>query len=100
NVTYVKIAAASMSAKNVVVTGTGSNGSTTVKLEAEDASLSGETTGTMAAVNTNHTGYSGTGFVDNIDTAGAAVTFYADVKVGGDHSVDLRYANATGSAKT
>ncbi|MFC5530496.1 TIM-barrel domain-containing protein [Cohnella yongneupensis] len=100
NVTYVKVAAASGSAKNIVVTGTGSVGSTTVQLEAEDASLSGDTTSTMATVNTNHTGYSGTGFVDNIDTDGAAVTFYADTIAGGDHTLALRYANSTGSAKT
>src|SRR5690606_33605948 len=100
NVTYVKVAAGSGTAKNVVVSGSGTVGATTVQLEAEDASLSGETTGTMATANDNHTGYSGTGFVDNMDTDGAAVTFYADVVAGGDHTVALRYANSTGSAKT
>jgi alpha-glucosidase (family GH31 glycosyl hydrolase) len=100
DVTYVKVSAASISAKAIVVTGTGSVGATSVKLEAEEASLSGDTTATKASVNTNHTGYSGTGFVDELDTDGAAVTFYADTKVGGDYAVSLRYANATGSAKT
>jgi alpha-glucosidase (family GH31 glycosyl hydrolase) len=99
-VTYVKVTAASTSSKSIVVTGTGSVSATTVKLEAEEASLSGNTTSTKAAVNTNHTGYSGSGFVDGFNNAGAAATFYADVKTGGDYSVALRYANATGSAKT
>ncbi|MFD0670714.1 TIM-barrel domain-containing protein [Cohnella sp. GCM10027633] len=99
-VTYVKLAAGSGSAKNVVVTGTASVGATSYKYEAEEASLSGETTATMAGVNTNHSGYSGSGFADGFDDAGAAATFYADVATGGDYAVSLRYANATGSAKT
>ena len=99
-VTYVKVAAASASAKNIVVTGSASTGLTSYKYEAEEASLSGNTTATKATVNTNHTGYSGSGFVDGYNNAGAAATFYANVKTGGDYDVGLRYANATGSAKT
>lgn len=100
NVTYVKVAAGSASAKNIVVSGSASIAATSVRLEAENGSLSGATTATMAKENNNHAGYSGTGFVDGLDQAGAAATFYADVKAGGDYSVDIRYANATGSAKT
>ncbi|MEK3883348.1 TIM-barrel domain-containing protein [Paenibacillus sp. PL2-23] len=100
NVTYVKVAAASASAKNIVVSGMASPSATGMKLEAEKASLSGNTTTTKAKSNNNHSGYSGAGFVDGFDNAGAAVTFYADVKTGGDYALDLRYANATGSAKT
>ncbi|MCU6711326.1 DUF5110 domain-containing protein [Paenibacillus sp. J5C_2022] len=100
DVTYVKVAAGSGSAKSIVISGSAAASSSTFKLEAEEASLWGETTGTMASVNNNHAGYSGTGFVDGFDNADAAVTFYADVMVGGTYKVDLRYANATGSAKT
>lgn len=100
NVTYVKVTAASTTTRNLIITGSAAPAATTVNLEAEESSLSGNTTGTKAATNTNHTGYSGTGFVDGLSNAGAAVTFYADVKTGGDYSVGLRYANATGSAKT
>lgn len=100
DVTYVKVDAASASAKAIVVTGSGSVTSADMKLEAEEASLSGETTAAMASVNTNHAGYSGTGFVDGLDDAGAGVTFYADVAAGGDYHVNLRYANATGADKT
>ena len=100
DVTYVKVAAGAGSSKGIVVTGSAAVAATAAKLEAEDASLSGNTTSTKASVNNNHAGYSGTGFVDGFHNAGAGVTFYADVKAGGDYAVDLRYANATGSAKT
>ncbi|WP_246608469.1 TIM-barrel domain-containing protein [Paenibacillus agaridevorans] len=99
-VTYVKVAAGSGSAKNIVVSGTGAPAATAMKLEAEQASLSGATPATQAAVNNNHAGYSGTGFVDKIENDGASVTFYADVKAAGDYAVDLRYANGNGSAKS
>lgn len=99
-VTYVKVAAASTAAKNIVVTGSTSSGLISYKYEAEEASLSGNTATTKATVNTNHTGYSGSGFVDGFNNADAATTFYANVKTGGDYSVDLRYANASGTAKT
>jgi hypothetical protein len=44
--------------------------------------------------------YTGSGFVDNLGNAGAGVTFYPSVKTGGDYNVSLRYANASGAAKT
>ncbi len=100
DVTYVKVAAGSTSAKSIVVTGTSTVTDTFFKYEAEEASLSGETTATKASVNNNHAGYSGSGFVDGFHNAGAAATFYVKVKTGGDYNVSLRYANATGSAKT
>lgn len=99
-VTYAKIAAGSTSAKNVVVIGTATVTDTTSKYEAEEASLSGNTTSTKASVNTNHSGYSGSGFVDGLNNAGAAVTFYANVKTAGDYNLGIRYANATGSTKS
>jgi alpha-glucosidase (family GH31 glycosyl hydrolase) len=100
DVTYVKVAAGSTAAKTIVASGSGSVSDTAFNYEAEEASLSGNTTGTKASVNNNHSGYSGTGFVDGLYNAGAGVTFYANVKTGGDYNVGVRYANATGSAKT
>ncbi|WP_373231726.1 TIM-barrel domain-containing protein [Cohnella sp.] len=100
DVTYVKAAAASASAKSIVVTGTATPSATAAAFEAEDGSLSGATTATKATINTNHTGYTGTGFVDGMNNADAAATIYADVRTDGDYSVGLRYANATGSTKT
>lgn len=98
-VTYVKVAAGQAAAANIVVSGSAAVAAASTKLEAEDASLSGNTIAAKAKANNNHSGYSGTGFVDGFDHAGAGVTFYADVRTGGDYTVDLRYANATGSAK-
>ena len=98
-VTYVKLSAAESSDRTITVSGDGTVTAVERKYEAEEASLSGETVGTQAAVNTNYIGYSGSGFVDNIVNDGAAVTFYTDVKTAGDYNVSLQYANASGSDK-
>jgi hypothetical protein len=65
------------------------------KYEAENAALSGG-----AAVNTNHTGYSGTGFVDGYWNSGATTTFTVNAGSAGTYNVDLRYSNAMGSNET
>ncbi|MFF3538251.1 glycosyl hydrolase family 8 [Streptomyces sp. NPDC002466] len=62
--------------------------STATRYEAEDARL------TRAAVATNHTGYSGTGFVDYTNVTGSSVEFTVDTAAGGD-SLAVRYANGT-----
>lgn len=64
------------------------------KFEGESASLSGG-----AKVNTDHKGYSGTGFVDGYLAVGAAATFSVPTSVTGNYNATLHYANATGSAK-
>lgn len=64
------------------------------KYEAESASLSGG-----AKVNTNHIGYSGTGFVDGYTTTGATATFNVQASAEGSYNATLHYANASGSAK-
>lgn len=58
--------------------------------EAEDAARSG------VSVNTDHTGYTGTGFVDGFDALGDYVTFTVNIPTAGDYSMIFRYANATG----
>lgn len=63
--------------------------------EAEAAALSGG-----AQVNTDHAGYSGTGFVDNYLAQGPATTFTVNVPAAGTRNVTLKYANASGSDKT
>lgn len=100
DVTYVKIAAGSLTRKEVVLSGHEPVTQEAVIYEAEEASLSGNTLYTKATVNSNHSGYSGNGFVDGFHHKGAAVTFYVDVKTGGDYPVDLRYANGSGSDQT
>ncbi|MEV6620346.1 family 16 glycoside hydrolase [Amycolatopsis sp. NPDC051106] len=59
-----------------------------VTYEAERATLSGG-----AGVNTDHTGYEATGFVDGYWTQGAATTFAVNVPTAGNYNVGLRYAN-------
>ncbi|OXM14808.1 TIM-barrel domain-containing protein [Paenibacillus herberti] len=99
DVTYVKLAAGAASAKAIAVSGSSPASAADIQYEAEEASLSGNTVATKAAVNTNRSGYTGSGFVDGLSNPGAAVTFYPKVKAGGDYNVSLRYGNSTGSAK-
>ncbi|MET0400802.1 MAG: CBM35 domain-containing protein, partial [Cystobacter sp.] len=67
-------------------------------LEAESAALSGG-----AVVATDHTGYSGQGFVGGFTDANkgnAAVQFTFTASAAGPHDLALRYANGTGGAQT
>ncbi|WP_304942791.1 carbohydrate-binding protein [Vallitalea guaymasensis] len=57
------------------------------KYEAEKAVLSGG-----ASINTNHTGYSGTGFIDGYGSTGAATTFSVNTSKTGHYEVVLRYS--------
>jgi hypothetical protein len=63
--------------------------------EAENATLSGG-----AQVDNNHTGYSGTGFVDGYWNQGASTTFAVNVSSAGNYNVDLRYGNNMGNTRT
>jgi hypothetical protein len=56
--------------------------------EAESASLTGG-----ARVDTEHNGYSGSGFAAGVQEVGSAVTFAASVETAGTYPVNLRYAN-------
>ncbi|ROR28228.1 GH43 family beta-xylosidase [Mobilisporobacter senegalensis] len=60
----------------------------TTLYEAEEAALSGG-----AKTSTEHTGYSGSGYVDNLYTNGTGVAFTVDAPYTGNYSVDLRYCN-------
>jgi len=66
-----------------------------VKFEAEDAYLTGGT-----RVDTNHSGYSGRGYIDNYVKVGATATFTVNVPSDGAYAVTLDYANGTGVMKT
>ncbi|MFE1949650.1 carbohydrate-binding protein [Streptomyces sp. NPDC059524] len=57
--------------------------------QAEDATIS---QGTVA---TNHTGYTGTGFVDYTNVSGSYVQFTVDAASAGSSSLAFRYANGT-----
>ncbi|MEK3700587.1 discoidin domain-containing protein [Paenibacillus sp. FSL R10-2199] len=63
--------------------------------EAEAAALSGG-----AKTNTDHTGYTGSAFVDGYLAQGAATTFTVSAASAGNYSAALRYANASGSTRT
>ncbi|SDN52247.1 dextranase [Paenibacillus sp. yr247] len=64
------------------------------RYEAESASLNGVT------VNNNHTGYTGTGFVDNFGTTGNYVQFNINAPETGKYALAFQYANATGATGT
>lgn len=84
--TYVKLAA-STTAQSVVL-----NGVNKVEYEAEFASQ------TNVSTNTNHTGYTGTGFVDGFETLGDSVSFDISVKAAGTRTLKIRYSSAGGAA--
>ena len=65
------------------------------RIEAENASLGGGT-----GINTNHAGYSGSGFIDNFIAYGAYTEFSFSVAEEGTYYVTLRYANGGTTTKT
>ena len=57
-------------------------------LQAEEAVLSGG-----AGVNTDHAGYTGSGFVDGYGRPGATTTFTVNAAAAGTYNANLRYSN-------
>lgn len=55
---------------------------------------------TAVSTNTNHSGYSGSGFVDQYDATNDSISFWVDVPADDDYYFRFRYANATGSTAT
>lgn len=62
--------------------------------EAETAALNG------VSVNTNHPGYTGSGFIDGFGENGDSVEFTINVPEEGWYGLVFRYANATGNRNT
>ncbi len=63
-------------------------------MEAENAALSGD-----ANVNTNHTGYLGTGFVDGYyNSTSAQTSFSMNITTAGNYRVALRYSAGNGTS--
>ncbi|MNO30346.1 Cycloisomaltooligosaccharide glucanotransferase precursor [compost metagenome] len=83
--------AAQVSEFEVYGTTTSPNGT----YEAEAAALSGG-----AKTNTDHSGYTGSAFVDGYLSQGAATTFTVTAASAGSYDAALRYANASGSTRT
>jgi hypothetical protein len=48
----------------------------------------------------DHTGYTGTGFAAGYEAQGASTTFTVNAVNQGNYSVELRYANGSGTART
>src|SRR6185312_14168426 len=61
---------------------------TTGTAEAENSGLSGS-----AGVATDHSGYTGSGFVAGFGSAGAAATFSVNVPAAGSYPLSLRFSN-------
>ncbi|PRY31681.1 glycoside hydrolase family 88 protein [Umezawaea tangerina] len=61
----------------------------TTRYEAEQATRS------MAVVESNHVGFTGSAFVNFDNTSGSSVAFAVDAAVAGNHDLVLRYANGT-----
>ncbi len=59
------------------------------RVEAEDGTITGEGN----RVQTEHAGYSGTGYVGGFENDGTAVTFDVTATAAGFHAVKLGYAN-------
>lgn len=77
-----------MTAAATSITATYATSTGGTRYEAESATLSGG-----AQFNNNHTGYSGTGFVDGYWTQGASTRFNVSVSSAGWYDVTLRYGN-------
>ena len=85
--TFVKVGS-SASSRSIVL-----NGVNKASYEAEFATLSG------TAVNTNHTGYLGTGFVDGFSDQGDYLDFDVWSKSAGTYTVDFRYSAGAAAAQ-
>lgn len=68
---------------------------TVVKYEAESAVLAGG-----AAKENDHTGYSGSGYVNGFWNQGASVTFVVSAPAAANYNVSLRYSNFSGIDRT
>ncbi|MDH6624526.1 glucose/arabinose dehydrogenase [Streptomyces sp. LBL] len=68
---------------------TGGSALAATDYQAEDAAIS------QGAVATNHTGYTGTGFVDYTNVTGSSVEFTVSATAAGTSSLAVRYANGT-----
>jgi len=55
---------------------------------------------TNVGVNNNHTGYSGSGFVDGFESVNDGVSFVIYASTEDDYTLRFRYANATGATAT
>ncbi|MFG1689551.1 TIM-barrel domain-containing protein [Nonomuraea sp. NPDC049269] len=86
--TYVKLAA-STSGRTVTL-----NGVDKAAYEAEFG------TGTGTTTNTDHAGFTGTGFADGFASSGDAVSFQVKADAAGNHQLKFRYSTTVASTRT
>lgn len=86
--THIKLAVSTTS-RSVVLSGVNK-----AAYEAEFATAVGTT------VNTDHAGYTGTGFVDGFETSGDSATFEVSANAAGSHQLQFRYGNGAATAAT
>lgn len=84
-----QVAAGVLIAGVVVATGAESAVAAPTRYEAENATIS------QGLVESNHAGFSGTGFVNYDNVVGSSVQFTVTVPTAGSASLTLRYANGT-----
>ncbi|GGG83145.1 hypothetical protein GCM10010918_45870 [Paenibacillus radicis (ex Gao et al. 2016)] len=84
-----------MDAYSITLSPSTGTGEPTNEYQAEQAVLSGG-----ANVMTNHTGYTGTGFVAGYETQGASTRFTVQAPALANYEVTLRYANGSGASKS
>jgi alpha-glucosidase (family GH31 glycosyl hydrolase) len=85
--TYIKTSA-STSSRTISLEGVNES-----EYEAEFANLASVTT------NNNHSGYTGTGFVDGFETSGDNITFDVQAEATGSYKLKIKYSSAGGNAK-
>ncbi len=89
---YISFTVPTLNAWDMIYIDRGFNTPTGSQYEAENAVLTNVTT------NTNHTGYTGSGFVDNFYQANSGVSFTVSVATAGSYHLTLRYGNGGSSA--
>ncbi|MFJ3404682.1 CBM35 domain-containing protein [Promicromonospora sp. NPDC090134] len=92
------LAALAVAGSALVTASAAPAGAATTRYQAEQAALTGG-----AVVATEHAGYTGAGFVGGYtdgNKGAATTTFAVPVAASGPHTLALRYANGTGSAKS
>ncbi|MDT4986340.1 MAG: hypothetical protein QOI74_434, partial [Micromonosporaceae bacterium] len=92
---YTAVKVGALAARTIVASGSAGAAPDTGVAQAQTAALTGG-----ASVATDHSGYTGTGFVAGYQNQGATTAFTVSAAQTRQHTLTLRYANGTGSAKT
>lgn len=100
DVTYIRAYTASDSNSTYTLEGSSPVDADSQTYGAEYVSLFGAPIDTQASMDQNHSDYSGTGFVDELEAAGTDVAFYAKVANTGDYDVTFRCASGDAAGRS